>query len=95
MNSASANTTVLNLCKLHKSGKYATLVMVNCKSQRAPRFGAPAFINVLTELNPELLSKNYSETSDEDVFIQTKKSPINASLSNETSDTENSNTSEV
>ena len=49
-----------------------------------------SFINVLTELNPELLSKNYSETSDEELFIQSKKEPINACLSNETSDSETS-----
>jgi hypothetical protein len=29
-----------------------------------------SFMSVLTELNPELLSKNYSETSEENVFIK-------------------------
>jgi hypothetical protein len=48
-----------------------------------------SFISVLTELNPELLSKNYSETSDEDVFIKGKAKieVVSSNNSNETTET--------
>ena len=61
-----------------------------------------SFISVLTELNPDLLSKNYSETSDEEVFIKNKESAKievvssnNSNVSTESSEIEKSETSEI